>query len=202
MARRTKEEAEKTREALLDAAERVFLQKGLSGTSLNDIAQAADVTRGAVYWHFANKQDVFQALHARVRLPTDRLFEAALQEEEPLEGLKKLCVQVLKNLAQDEHARRVFTILMLRCEQAEEWTCTLKRQRKAEVLGHFQKIFTAARKKGQLTSGISPQTAALGLHAYMSGIFTDYLRDTEAVDLAKQARPLIDMFFHGLVARK
>lgn len=53
--RRTKEDAEKTRQALLASAERLFLAKGVMQTSLNDIAYEAGVTRGALYWHFENK---------------------------------------------------------------------------------------------------------------------------------------------------
>jgi TetR/AcrR family acrAB operon transcriptional repressor len=54
MARKTKEEAQETRNAILDAAELVFQEHGVSHTSLAEIAAAAGVTRGAVYWHFAN----------------------------------------------------------------------------------------------------------------------------------------------------
>lgn len=198
MARRTKEEADKTRNALLDAAEKVFLQKGVSNTSLNDIAVAAKVTRGALYWHFENKEDLFEAMHKRVQLPTDKLFDSALQDDEPLEQLKKLCVHVLKNLAQDEHARRVFTILLLKCEQAEDLTCTYKRQRRAEVLGRFEKIFTIAHRQKQLVAGVTPAAAALALHAYMCGFFSDYLRNADTVDIAGQAPKMVDIFFRGL----
>ena len=47
--RRTKEDAQQTRESLLDAAECLFAERGVSRTSLQDIAKAAGVTRGAVY---------------------------------------------------------------------------------------------------------------------------------------------------------
>src|SRR5574337_1789480 len=76
MARRTKEDALATRSALLDAAERVFLQQGVSRTSLADIAHAAGVTRGALYWHFKDKASLFNAMLDRVALP----LTAELQE--------------------------------------------------------------------------------------------------------------------------
>ena len=61
MARRTKAEAQATRNALIDAAERLFDSRGVSRTSLQDIAQAAGATRGAIYWHFKDKADLFNA---------------------------------------------------------------------------------------------------------------------------------------------
>ena len=54
MVRRTKEEALETRNLLLDVAERVFNEKGVSRTSLAEIAEAAGLTRGAIYWHLVD----------------------------------------------------------------------------------------------------------------------------------------------------
>jgi len=62
--RKTKEDTQKTRQDILQAAVENFSGKGFFNTSLNDIAQTAGVTRGAVYWHFTNKAEIFNALHA------------------------------------------------------------------------------------------------------------------------------------------
>ena len=78
MVRRTKEEALETRNLLLDVAERVFNEKGVSRTSLADIAEAAGLTRGAIYWHFKNKSDLFDAMMERVTLPLEQLVELSL----------------------------------------------------------------------------------------------------------------------------
>ena len=55
--KRTQEDAEKTKQMILDAGIRVFSEQGYYHTSMEDIARAANVTRGAVYWHFKNKED-------------------------------------------------------------------------------------------------------------------------------------------------
>src|SRR3954470_16660398 len=65
MVRRTKEEALATRHSILDAAELLFEKRGVSRTSLQDIAEAAGVTRGAIYWHFQGKEDLFTAMMER-----------------------------------------------------------------------------------------------------------------------------------------
>ena len=62
MMRRTKEEAEQTRQDLLDAALTVFSQKGYTATRLEDVARAAGVTRGAIYHHFGSKAELYSAL--------------------------------------------------------------------------------------------------------------------------------------------
>ena len=71
MVRRTKEEAQRTRERILDTAEREFQRRGVSRTSLEEMARAAGVTRGAIYWHFKDKADLFNAMMKRVTLPLE-----------------------------------------------------------------------------------------------------------------------------------
>ncbi len=62
MARKTKEQAQATRQHILDVALRLFSQQGVSSTSLAEIAKAAGVTRGAIYWHFKDKSDLFNEI--------------------------------------------------------------------------------------------------------------------------------------------
>src|SRR5204863_4011968 len=92
MVRKTKAEAAVTREQLLDAAERVFRERGVSTTSLGEIAAAAGVTRGAVYWHFRDKGDLIGALCERATLPLDAIFERVCGQggDDPL-GSLRLC---------------------------------------------------------------------------------------------------------------
>ena len=75
MARRTKLEAKVTRERLLDAAEGLFCERGVTRTSLTEVATAAGMTRGAVYWHFKDKADLFRAMCDRATLPLEAMFE-------------------------------------------------------------------------------------------------------------------------------
>mgnify|MGYP000926718169 CR=1 FL=1 len=55
MVKKSKADAELTRQHLLDAAELLFLERGVSRTSLQHIATAAGATRGAIYWHFKDR---------------------------------------------------------------------------------------------------------------------------------------------------
>ena len=67
--RRTKEDAELTKQTILKAAVDVFTERGVAKASLEEIARKADVTRGAVYWHFKNKMEIFDALHENLHTP-------------------------------------------------------------------------------------------------------------------------------------
>jgi TetR/AcrR family acrAB operon transcriptional repressor len=74
MVRRTKEEAQETRARILDAAEQVFYDKGVANASLEEIAAAAQLTRGAIYWHFKDKAELFDAMMCRVVMPAEEML--------------------------------------------------------------------------------------------------------------------------------
>jgi TetR/AcrR family acrAB operon transcriptional repressor len=65
MARRTALQADETRMSIIRAAGRVFCAAGFAGTTLEEIARNAGVTRGAVYWHFENKHNVLERMPGR-----------------------------------------------------------------------------------------------------------------------------------------
>src|SRR5690606_37393680 len=83
MARRTKQEAQETRTQIIDAAELCFFKKGVSHTSLAEIAKTAGVTRGAIYWHFENKGEVLDALLLRAKTPIQNMDDASRADDEP-----------------------------------------------------------------------------------------------------------------------
>src|SRR5882762_9858960 len=109
MARKTKEEAAGTRERLLDAAERVFRERGVTHTTLAEIAAAAGHTRGAVYWHFNDKADLFAAMCERATLPLDTMLADSMGEttDDPLGTLRSIMIGTLQYLATDPRAQAV-----------------------------------------------------------------------------------------------
>src|SRR5437870_12719349 len=113
MARKTKMQAAVTREQLLDAAERVFREQGVAHTSLTEVAASAGVTRGAVYWHFKDKADLFSAMCERATLPLDAMLVEAggKTHDDPLGAVRALAVSALTRLATDPRAQAVFEVI-------------------------------------------------------------------------------------------
>ena len=110
MARRTKEEALATRHRLLDAAELLFQAQGVSNTSLQQIAERAGATRGAIYWHFKDKADLFDAMMERVKLPLEAAARNADESiQDPLDAIEE---QRRPFAAEGQHADR-FRIALL-----------------------------------------------------------------------------------------
>lgn len=103
MARRTKADANATRDRLLDAAECIFYAKGVSRASLADIANEAGTTRGAIYWHFKDKADLFNAMMDRVTHPLMQAIDGtqAMAHLAPLERLRGMVQGVQGAIAHD-----------------------------------------------------------------------------------------------------
>ncbi|HEY6043894.1 MAG TPA: TetR family transcriptional regulator, partial [Nitrosospira sp.] len=129
MARKTKENAELTRQRLIEAAREVFLERGVSHTTMEHIAARAGVTRGAIYWHFNNKIDLFQAMREQVFLPLiDRMDDTLLVEgsEDPLTCIENFLCGTIHILNDSTETRQIYEIMMIKCEYVGEFAAVLQ----------------------------------------------------------------------------
>lgn len=200
MVRRTKAEAAQTRQLILDTAEEVFFQRGVARTSLAEIAQAAGLTRGAIYWHFANKLELFDAMHERIRLPFEESLARALQHPHPLQGLRELCIRDLRAIAQDPHKQRVLSIILHKCEYVDEMgqVCERMGTHICSVLQVMTDIVHRAQQLGQLALQPPAEVVARALHNFILGTISDWLWTPLQYDLAADAESMVDLFMNGL----
>ncbi len=153
MARRTKEDALATRHLLLDAAELAFQAQGVSGTSLADIATRAGTTRGAIYWHFKDKADLFNAMMDRVALPLENaIYDAADPNlPDPLQALRQALQHALDTTVGDPQTRRVFDIATHMVEYVDSLNAVRQRHiavRDDCVAGMRRALQRSARMRG------------------------------------------------------
>ncbi|MBT0569702.1 TetR family transcriptional regulator [Curvibacter sp. CHRR-16] len=202
MARKTKEEAQATRELILDTAETVFLAHGVSRTSLQAIAQSAGVTRGAIYWHFKNKSDLFQAMVDRVTKPFFASWDAHSTNSavQPLERLRTNLRMGLSLVAQNERGRRVFAIVSFKLEYVDEMQgIYLQYQRdRVRFMQEMQFLLDLAQEQGQLRPQVSVRAAVVGLDALMAGLLRNWLLDPSVFDIEGDGMATVDMFLSGI----
>ncbi|GAB4056787.1 TetR family transcriptional regulator [Uliginosibacterium sediminicola] len=202
MARKTKEEALATRNQLLDAAQHVFSECGVSNTSLQEIACAAGVTRGAVYWHFENKTDLLAALWDRVCLPIDAAMDELDQRyaEDPLARLEHKMLDVMQRVVNEKQTRDLMEILLLKCEYvpATEATRLHFVTQRESCLDQTEQDFRAAVACGQLPASTDTRMAALGLFAIFDGCCFHWLMAPERFDLMALADNLVKAYLQGL----
>ena len=202
MVRRTKVEAEATRARILDAAERIFRDKGVANASLEQIARGARVTRGAIYWHFKDKSDLFAAMVNRVTLPLEAMVARSSDEsvEDPIALLKACAVTCLKRTATDPQVQRVFDVVTHKCEYLGEMAGVNNRISAVQkgCVDRSEQAIRNAVKRGLLPASVNPRLAAVGLDAMLFGLISNWLANPGYLPLERHAEAMIDLYLDGL----
>lgn len=200
MVRKTKAEAAETRHQILDAAEQVFLAQGVARTSLQQVAEAAGVTRGAVYWHFNDKADLFEAMMDRVTMPCELAISdaQACRPEDVLAGVAAMAMAPLRELAAEAQVQRVFSIAMHYTEYTAELAPVRQRHQEA-VAGFVDQLETMlVRARPQLKPRLNTHAAALGLFALVDGLMHHWTLAPESFDLVAVGEQSVSGYLAGL----
>lgn len=201
MVRKTKEDALATRDSILDAAAALFAERGVSGTTLQHIATEAGVTRGAIYWHFADKGALFNAMMERATMP----FEAAMQlldktdSSDPLGDLREYAVRVFRLTMEDEKARTTFEIATLKMEYTAEMSAVRERraQNQADWLRRAEGLVRIGIRNGQVKAAVKPRAVAFGMWVLTEGLIRNWLMAPE-FNLVKLGGEIIETHLASL----
>lgn len=196
--RKTKEEAQKTREQLMQSALDTFLEHGVARTSLAAIARNAGVTRGALYWHFKNKEDLFEALFGQIFSACSASLSDGLQESGG-HGLRRMLYDMFERIQSDDTHRKLFTIIHLKCEFTEETRAVFDVQKKYIALWKEQlhALVRRCTERGKLPAALDPDRAVFYLDTVIDGLIDIRLYEPET-DLTAFAPPVIDSAVYTL----
>lgn len=195
MARKKKEDAQKTRQQLIEAAIVQFATRGVANTTLTDIADAAQVTRGAVYWHFSSKAEIFNAIWEQQQplreIIRDRL--SLSENDDPLLMLREQFITGLQYIAHEPRQWALLQILYHKCEFNSDMIseCEIRNR-----IGLSDQTLRITLEKCRARNSLSPQVnidlAVIVLHGFFSGIIKNWLMDSDSINLYQQAPALVD----------
>lgn len=202
MVRRTKEQAQATRTLILDTAELVFEQRGVSGTTLGEIAKSAGLTRGAIYWHFDGKSDLFTAMMERVTLPLEEV-EAAQPFKGPdmtLTQMRAKFLDLLRNLTTDAQLARVFEIATHKVEYVGEMSAVRAHRLSMRngCVADMERALRRSVRSGDLPKGLHAHSAAIGMVALFDGLLQNWMLDRGGFDLTRVGARVFDAYVRGL----
>jgi TetR/AcrR family acrAB operon transcriptional repressor len=194
--RRTKADAARTRTSIMDAALECFDRHGLASSTLDQIAAEAKVTKGAIYYHFAGKAEIFHELREQVSLPLlDEADTELLQSRDmpALERVEKLLLGILDSLENNRRKRQALTVMQFKCEYVDDIAAELAgaARNHKRLLTAFEGAYREARKAGQLGKGLSPEVAACETLMFMSGMVRMWLLHGNRNDVRKNARSAV-----------
>lgn len=196
MVRKTKEDAELTRQKIIAAARAVFLARGVSRSTLEHIAAEAAVTRGAVYWHFKNKTEIFYAIREQVILPLiDRMDDALTitDNEDPLTQIENSLCGTIMSLHENIEMRQVYEIMIIKCEYVGEFSSVLQDivNNCSSITAKIQLAYERAQSQGLLVGTHTPNALALDTHLFFSGLLHLWVKDFDGSRFRFQATDLI-----------
>ena len=204
MARKTKEDAEVTRQNLLGAALKVFSRQGYTAARLEDVAEEAGVTRGAIYWHFKNKADLYNTLVAETLGGIQSVVDRAVRRGGSFLEIQRRVMIYITTLSEvDEVYRAVMELTVRKIGYEPELQEGLRAKNKAarqvetELAGYFRMGIAI----GEVRAELDPVIAARSMMAYMNGILLNWLMDQQAFSLRECVPALVDIYIRGIAAR-
>lgn len=202
--RRTKEEAEQTKKALLEAALQIFSEKGYQATRLEDVAQAAGLTRGAIYHHFGSKAGLYKALLDDAAAPGSQAMNRAITEGGTFtEICTRIMVYQLSVVEENRRTRDMMEVILFKTGPDEELAeVNRKRAEENETLIQGVAAYMAQGiAQGEIRPELNPFTIARAFVAYQHGLATLWLSNRTAFSLRDKARELADVLMKGIVSK-
>jgi len=204
--KRSKEDTEKTKQSILAAAEKLFGEFGYTHTTLEQIAAEAGHTRGAIHWHFTNKNGLLFALREREQTPIQELTEylKAGGGIDPLEGLQEVISNLFLRMEKEPGRREIMRLLFeLEAIEMQSLTKSGKQDFRHEARGLVLDVFNIAYERGVLNPLWSPEYAALALFALVGGLIREWVEDEKAdCSMIQDATAVVKIFMQSLAGGK
>lgn len=203
MARKTWAEAQITRQRILEAASTVFLEQGFEGSSLQRVADAAGLTRGAIYWHFANKKQLLHALMARTP-SCEHAKNSKVMDDDPAQTLTRLALAPLERLIERLQRSAPLSQALGMPNQAERSVDAVVMghrmygEQRALLLVELQLACDKVCRQRDLGLGPSSRGAALGLTWLIEGLMWRWIKDPEAFDLLGTGGLAVAAYVQGM----
>lgn len=190
MARKTKEDAQKSRDQILDAAEHVFYRKGFTLTTMTDIAEHASLSRGAVYGHYKGKLEVATAMAERViQCASPFQIQAHLSA---LSNLKHYCLQEIHSYIAPSSIQRVLFFLYVGIDDSPE-LLQLRFAWEKKRIAQIDSLLKQAIAQKELPAEVDFELISLYCKSIIEGVFSIiYFGNLSAAERWQRAEQLCE----------
>lgn len=202
--KRKKEDAAVTRQSVLDAALKVFSRKGYTQATLEAVAREAGVTRGAIYWHFNNKFEMFGALltdlYENAKVRTHRILNS---DEKAIDKVRLLITELFVMSLNQEEFKIVEEVNIFKHEKRKELKEFFNRHKENVKImrGLIKDLIEEGQNAGEFDSRIDPEITTWALISYLAGTKSAWLSGITDIYNAENAEKFGDIFINGIVKR-
>jgi len=172
-----------SKKQLMSAAIDCFARLGYQGTTIDRIARAAGVTKGAIYYHFRDKEQVlFEAVRDRVQGFEGHVLEEVAPAGDAIANLRRVIDACFFHATVSNHRRFIITLMVEALDTnprlSVEFRSILRRMR-AFLAG----IVRRGQQQGILRHDVAPEAAAAIIAAGIIGAEVQHYQDPEQIDL-------------------
>ena len=188
LSRKTKEDSMKTRSQLLEAALEVFSKKSFSDVTLSEIAGQVGMTKGALYWHFKNKNDLLLQLIEEICLDSEKEFAEKFNEPEKLPDLRDYYKKKLVLPDKNNRFLKIHTLMLRRFEWPEDVRSKVFSLLKEQIIREkamINNILQRSQKEGIIRSDIDAEGVAVAITSVFYGLFILMVHEIVTADLSK-----------------
>ncbi len=201
MARKCKEDAEKTRQAVIESALDVFSEKGYAKATFDEIAARAGFTKGAVYWYFRNKADLVAALIGEYMERKRAELMPDIPQGDTLDDLLDYFTLWASVLRKDVRFSKFNRFIICQMEWSEAVVSRVQKNLVAQKDWHLEKInqvLVKSLERGELKEGVDlPMVREIIRSTYIGIVFSSLNRFTEG-DIEEKVRTGLGFLFEGL----
>ncbi|MBI1362311.1 MAG: TetR family transcriptional regulator [Alphaproteobacteria bacterium] len=190
-----------TRELIMSAARRLFADHGLAKVSMQDVADAADVSRATVFNQFGSKQSIVDAIAADSLKNYRSMLDDALADEfTPTLGLlRQLFDRMAKGL---EANRKLYRHLFVEIRKTSlgldgGMSSDLRR----ETFDRLVLLFARGQSRGDVTGALPPEVMATAFDSLLSGAVTQWLQSSPRTSLSRMLAALAEVFLVGVAGK-
>ncbi|MBV0934618.1 TetR family transcriptional regulator [Marinobacterium weihaiense] len=202
MARKTPEEAARTRRHLIDTALVLFSRQGIENTTLKQVAAAAGVTHGALYWHFRNRADLLQHIHHHQALPFEAHYLEQRQgvHQDALAALRLYVQGVLTAFVRQPAMAALYRVFYMPSAPIADLSALQAEliQNRRQWCDQLRYFLKQARKQKQLPKNCAPRATAFLMQTALEGVLQAWLRSEGEFDLNQQGEALLSLLLGGL----
>ena len=201
MARRTKEEAELTRLAIMRSALDIFCEKGYSKTTFDEIAKRINLTKGAVYWHFRNKPDIITTLMKEAFYRANEIISQKVPEIASLGDLKAYFLYDAELIKDNSEYRKFLFFIIFQME----WSETLFNKIGGSVkeirdfpIKKIKEALTNAQKSGEISPDINLDQMAVTVFSLWTGMLNYSISNNAVAGFPELFGKSFDCLIRGL----
>lgn len=200
-AQRNAGKGDRSRRDLVTIAIDCFARYGYQGTSIERIARAAGVTKGAIYYHFRGKDELLAAAVAdRVRAFEERV-ERACEGQPSDEALRRIARVCINHARSDDHPRFAITLMVEAIDTNDEVSAELR-----DMMRRFRAFLRNLVRQGQAEGSFDrtadPEAVAAAYTSAVLGAEIQYYQDPERFAFKKSLAIFLDNLIDNLQTRK